>query len=162
MGDPDFSAAVALVLEREGVLSDDKADPGGLTKFGISQAAYPNLDIARLTREEAIAIYRRDYWDRCRCGELPWSLALVLFDAAVQHGTGTAVRLLQRALGLVEDGALGPVTLAKVKANRPDLLLELFQAERAIYYADLAGWPRFRRGWSRRLVGLTIRAAAAF
>ena len=49
----------------------DSRDPGGETKFGISKRAHPDLDIANLTRDQAGAVYRRDYWDRLRCFDLP-------------------------------------------------------------------------------------------
>jgi lysozyme family protein len=96
---PDFDQAVKNVLEREGILSDDQADAGGLTKYGISQKAYPNLDIAALTKEAAIEIYRRDYWDRCGAAKVQSQLiAEELFDTAVNMGTGTAVQILQDSL----------------------------------------------------------------
>ncbi|NOU11403.1 MAG: hypothetical protein HOO98_15500 [Nitrospira sp.] len=58
----DFTKAVEGVLQREGTFSDQLTDRGGKTNYGISQKQYPNLDLASLTRERAIEIYRRDYW----------------------------------------------------------------------------------------------------
>ena len=60
----DFNKAVEKVLKFEGVLSNDKYDAGGLTKYGISKRMYPSLDIANLTQEQAVAIYKRDYWEK--------------------------------------------------------------------------------------------------
>lgn len=85
----NFETAIAYVLRYEGSLSDDKRDPGGLTKFGISQRAYPDLDIAGLTLNEAKQIYLRDYWWPVRAHELPETLRLVVFDCAVNQGVKT-------------------------------------------------------------------------
>jgi lysozyme family protein len=70
----EFTYAVNEVLRSEGGLVNDPADPGGLTNYGISQRAYPGVDIAKLTKEEAIAIYYRDYWLAAKCDKLPPAL----------------------------------------------------------------------------------------
>ena len=101
----NFDRCVRAVLSEEGGLSDHQQDPGGLTKYGISQRAYPNLDIRRLTMDEAIELYRRDYWNPVHGTDLPASLALLVFDSAVNQGVGTAARLLQKAVGVAEDEA---------------------------------------------------------
>ena len=98
-----FDRCVRAVLLEEGGLSDHQQDPGGLTKYGISRRAYPDLDIRRLTMDDVIEIYRRDYWNPVRCTDLPASLALLVFDSAVNQGAGTAARLLQKAVGVTED-----------------------------------------------------------
>jgi lysozyme family protein len=85
-----FDQAVTFVLEREGGLSDDPTDPGGLTNFGISQRAYPDLDIRHLTVEGATAIYKRDYWDAAGCDALTPAVALAVFDSAVNCGVQRA------------------------------------------------------------------------
>ena len=99
-----FDRCVRAVLSEEGGLSDHPQDPGGLTQYGISRRAYPDLDIRRLTMDEVIEIYRRDYWNPVHGTDLPASLALLVFDAAVNQGAGTAARLLQKAVGVREDG----------------------------------------------------------
>ncbi len=98
-----FDRCIRAVLSEEGGLSDHPQDPGGLTKYGISRRAYPDLDIRRLTMDEAIELYRRDYWNPVHGTDLPASLALLVFDSAVNQGAGTAVRLLQKAVGVTED-----------------------------------------------------------
>ena len=103
----NFETAVNLTLEKEGILSDHKDDAGGLTKYGISQAAYPGLDIASLTKADAIAIYKRDYWDKAQCEEIPYPLDIMLFDTAVNHGVTKAVKILQESLGITADGVIG-------------------------------------------------------
>lgn len=146
-----FDDAVALVLGHEGGYVDHPSDPGGKTKYGISQRAYPHLDIARLTVDDAIAIYRRDYWDRMRMDVLPDVVRADLFDTAVNSGPGTAARLLQRAVGVAEDGVIGAVTLAAVARFEPARLRARFNAVRLRFLTDLTTWSTFGRGWARRI-----------
>jgi lysozyme family protein len=155
-----FEKAVAIVLEKEGVLSDDARDPGGLTKYGISKKAYPDLDIANLTVDDAIAIYRRDYWAKIRGDDLAWAFALPLFDCAVNQGSGAAIRFFQLALGVRADGAFGPATLAAAQSHqaKPDDVLVKFMAQRILHYASLGTWPTFGRGWARRAFAIALLA----
>ena len=152
-----FEKAVELVLEHEGVLSDHSADPGGLTKYGISQRSYPNLDIASLTVEDAKAIYRKDYWDKIKGDLLPDGMATLVFDSAVNQGPARATKFMQTALGVDPDGIIGPRTLSA--ASRADLnkFAVRFGVERAMHYAKLPTFPIFGRGWMRRLFDVTIR-----
>jgi lysozyme family protein len=143
-----FDAAFSVIVGEEGGHVRDSADPGGETKYGISKRAYPSLDIAALTLEDARAIYRRDYWDRNRCGEMPWRWALALFDAAINQGGG--VRWAQLALSTIADGAIGPETLA-LMARAPDDDYRAFLAIRAEAYAHAAKFATYGHGWLKRL-----------
>ena len=152
-----FQLAVATVLRFEGGHVNDPFDKGGETRFGISQRSYPELNISQLTKEQAIEIYRRDYWDQYHCASLPVPLALFIFDCQVQHRPRTGPRLLQSALrdGLRIDGYIGPATLISAqRANLTKLMPELF-ALRADLYHDLtlanSSQERFLMGWFRRL-----------
>ena len=135
-----FDRAVAMVLRHEGGYVNDPKDPGGETRFGISKRAYPDVDILHLTEDEAKAIYKRDYWDKLRPDEIPEPLAICLFDAAVNMGRDKAVRLLQRACGVAQDGVMGGNTIAA--ANRLSEAVVRFSTERAIAYTGGA-----RQGW---------------
>lgn len=151
-----FPRAAAFTMAQEGgaKVSDHAADPGGLTKYGISQRAYPSLDIRALTEAEALAIYKRDYWDRVRGDELPWPLDLALFDFVFHSGSGNAVTTLQRLLGVKADGAVGPVTLATSAKSAPVALAHNLNAERLLFLSSLKTWPNFGRGWTRRVLAL--------
>ena len=114
-------------------------DPGGETRFGISQRDYPNLDIATLTRDGAIAIYFRDFWKAGRYGEMPPAIAIKLFDLAVNMGAAHATACLQRALRacgnpVLEDGALGNGTVAAARRADGGALLAALRSEAAGYY----------------------------
>ena len=92
----DFNTAVALVLKHEGGLVDNPQDPGGLTNFGISKRAYPSLDIANLTVEDAKAIYQRDYWTPAMEQEPDQRIGHALLDTAVSQGPSVARSLYQQ------------------------------------------------------------------
>jgi len=153
-----FDTAVSLVLEHEGGLVNHPSDPGGLTKYGISQRAYPTLDIASLTEEDAKAIYKRDYWDRVQGDLLPEGISTLVFDSAVNQGVVRATLLLQKALGVDADGIIGPRTLAAASRANPRDFAVKFGAERAVHYARLPTFPIFGRGWMRRLLDVTVRS----
>jgi lysozyme family protein len=156
-----FDAAVGFVLSHEGGYSNDAHDPGGETRYGISKRAYPDEDIAGLTVERARAIYRADYWDRCKCDALPGPVALLVFDSAVNQGATTAIQMLQRAVGVVADGIIGPVTLAAVSAQNGRELVVHVAAERGYRYGRTGTFQRFGRGWMRRLMGCLAEALSA-
>lgn len=149
-----FDQAFAFVVEAEGgaTITDDPQDPGGLTKWGVSQRSYPDLDIRSLTREQAKDIYFRDYWQRCHCDRFQQQLALALFDSAVNQGPAKAIRLLQRALRVTDDGVVGDETVAAASRAYPAEALIEYLSHRATEYARLN--PRFHRGWFARLFRL--------
>ena len=147
----DFHRCIDRILAEEGGLSDHPADPGGLTKYGISQRSYPTLDIAALTLADAQALYRRDYWQPLHGDSLPPGLDLLLLDCAINQGVITAIQLLQQALRIQDDGLIGPKTLSAAAVAMPGLL-DAFTAERALRYEFNRNEAVFGRGWYRRLL----------
>lgn len=154
-----FDTAVEVVLGHEGGYVDDKNDPGGRTKYGISKRAYPHLDIKSLTIEDAKRIYKRDYWVRAKVDLLPENLRLVYFDMVVNMGTKNAVKVLQSALNgrgyeTTVDGKMGPQTLGNVKASK--LSTDRVRAYRVKYYANLVTkkpkLERYYYGWYKRAI----------
>ena len=136
----NFNRAFTFVVGEEGGYVNNPADPGGETKFGISKRAYPDLDIANLTLEQAKAIYHKDYWDTLALDMRPYGAALCLFDCGVNQGVARALELLNRVS----------------TSSQPFVIA--FQAERALRYAELATFPTFGRGWMRRLLRVAIAA----
>lgn len=149
----DFDRALGVILDLEG---GDKVitDRGGLTKWGISQRAYPGLDIRALTREQAAAIYRRDYWEPAHAGDLPGPLAVYVFDAAVNQGVDAAIRMLQDVAGCPVDGRWGPRTRAAVMSRGPAELALRFLVRRAVRYMGSRGADENLKGWLYRLFRL--------
>lgn len=154
-----FPAAVKLILEEEGVLSDRKDDLGGLTKYGISQKAYPHLDIRALTLEQAKGIYLTDYWLECGCDKMPWWAALIVFDCAVNQGTGIAKRLIQQTVRAFQDGVIGPKTLGLIQTWKPLYGITRFQGYRGVRYANTATFTQNGLGWMTRLSRVSILAS---
>lgn len=148
---PEFRYAVEEVLRSEGGYVNDPQDPGGETNFGISKRAYPELNIAALTKPDAIAIYYRDYWLKAKCDKLPPALGAAVFDSAVNQGVDRAVKLLQAALGVAVDGVIGPQTIARA-ALIPKTALVDFTTQRILHYASLPTFGRFGKGWVSRAV----------
>ncbi len=169
----NFDSMFALVSGHEGDFGDNTADPGNWTggvvgvgtcrgtKFGISAAAYPDIDIANLTLDEAKSLYRRDYWDRISGDRLPAALALLTFDAAINNGSERAISWLQSIVHVERDGVIGQNTLAAVDqlANAPNGITALcgeFLTQRLMFMTTLATWKTFGLGWARRLFKLSL------
>ena len=106
-----------FAVPNEGGYINHPNDRGGETKYGISRRWYPNEDISNLTRERANIILFRDYWKNRNINQLPDELAYRVFDNAIVQGQPTAVRNLQRALGVKADGQIGPNTLNAVNSQ---------------------------------------------
>ena len=172
-----FGYCFGIVVGEEGGLSMSASDPGNWTggaigrgklvgtKYGISAAAFPTLNIAALTPAAAQAIYRTQYWARIVGDSLPATLALLAFDAAVNNGVGNAIRWLQSASGCAIDGVLGPQTMAAIAARDAadaDALMIEFQAQRLMFMSSLTNWQADGMGWSRRLCGLPFKALPLF
>jgi lysozyme family protein len=167
-----FDTCATITLAHEGPFSCDHADPGNWTggavgsgrlvgtAWGISAASYPDLDIPHLSREAALAIYERDYWQKYHDDDLPPGLALLHFDAAVNNGPGRANKWLQQAVFVYPDGTIGPVTLAAVAARSWQDTARAFMAFRLLFMTGLATWKIFGAGWSRRLAALPFQAVA--
>lgn len=154
----NFDQAFETLLGHEGGYVNDRADPGGETKFGISKRSYPGEDIAGMTIERAREIYRRDYWGPAGCDAMPDAAKLQVFDTAVNSGVTTAVRLLQRAAGADVDGRLGPQTLLAVQSMPAARFVARFNGARLSFMAELPTWPAFGRGWARRVASNLMEA----
>ncbi len=156
--DARFGRCLSIVLEREGGYSNDPQHPGGPTMMGITQAtlarwrgeAVTAEDVRALTEEEAREIYRAGYWNPLRCDALPPGLDLMVFDFGVNAGPGASARLLQRALAVRADGAIGPITLAAARAAGARACIDRLARLREEHYRALPGFARFGRGWLNR------------
>jgi len=147
-----FDQAFDLVIGHEGGYTNNPNDPGGETKFGISKRAYPQLDIKNLTLEQAKEIYQTDYWNKALCPSFPDPLQFQLFDTAVNSGPRQAIVLLQRALGVADDGVAGPMTFDAIsKISSIAELSVRFLAARLRFMTGLSGWEHFGKGWARRI-----------
>jgi len=156
----DFDTAFSRLINAEGGFTNNPADDGnwtggkqGLgeckgTKFGLAANTYGYLDIANLTLDDAKAIYRRDFWDVI--GNADNSIKFQLFDAAVNHGKPNAIRFLQRAVGVADDGGWGQVSQAALDKMEKNDILFRFIAYRFKFWASLTKFDTFGRGWVNR------------
>jgi hypothetical protein len=166
-GSSRFDACMPFIFKAEGGYSDNPADPGGPTNFGITLAtlrAYegdPNLtadDVKKLTPAVAKEIYRTAYWNRMQCGALPAGLDLEVFDFGVNSGPAESVKTLQRLVGVTQDGSVGPIALAAVRQfNVGDLIARFAQARLAFYQS--LNMPEFEQGWATRVAQIQTAAA---
>lgn len=152
----DFLTAVSKVLAHEGGYTAGLPDdPGGETAYGISKTAYPSLDIANLTRDDAIQIYQRDYWQPAFDQIQDQRLANSLLDFCVNAGVSTAVKTLQHLIPghiagpLVADGIFGQQTAECLGFCPQDAILKDFTVARLKYYAKI-GKQQFFESWFRR------------
>ena len=157
---PLFVASFDEIIGVEGGYTNNPADPGGETKWGISKRAYPSLDIPNLTQADAQAIYYPDYWVKASCELCPAALAFLVFDAAVNNGVGAAIKFLQEGVNTTPDGIIGPATRAAIAAlGDPSDAIANMHGARILYMASLPTWSTFGKGWARRLARMPYRAA---
>lgn len=168
-----FERCLTEVLRHEGGYVDHPSDPGGATNMGITRKTLarwrkvspwtdlPKAEVAGLKRDEAALIYRASYWNACEAGAMPAGVDLALFDFAVNSGPDRAVRVLQAALGVAADGAVGPVTLGAVNAANPAKLINAICDRRLGFLSRLSTFATFGRGWTRRVAEIRAAALAA-
>jgi len=170
----NFEKSLALVLKSEGGFTSDVRDNGnklpdgraGSTNLGVTQVNWEAFvghpvtwaDMKALTPTTVAPFYKRKYWDLVRGDELPTPLDYILFDFAVNAGPGTAIKILQRAVGTTPDGALGPITLGVVKAIPVKLLIERYSDEKEKFYKGLKQFPIFGKGWLSRVEHVEVNA----
>ena len=145
-----FDKAFQITVGVEGGYVNDPADPGGETKYGISKRAHPDIDIKALTLDQAKDIYQRDYWTPASCDSMPERIGHLVFDCAVHHGVRVAIKLLQRALKVADDGEFGPVTRGQLLARDTNETADLLMAQRMLYLMTCSAWPTYKLGWAKR------------
>jgi lysozyme family protein len=155
-----FDEAFHTLLGHEGGFVDHPSDPGGATNWGITEAVARSNgykgQMRYLPVELAKRIYRIQYWDPCRADDLPAPLRYPVFDAAVNSGVDQAAKWLQRAVGVIADGKIGPKTVAAANSIPPDKAARRMLGERLRFMTDLKTWGSFGKGWARRIASLLM------
>ena len=154
----NFDTAFNKLLGIEGDYSDHPSDPGGKTRWGVTEAVAREVgyrgDMRDLPVDLAKRIYLEKFWTPIKAEELPVGIRYTVFDGAVNSGVGQSIKWLQRALGVVDDGMIGPKTLAAANAQNADALRMRILASRLRFMSELSTWPAFGRGWARRICEL--------
>lgn len=170
-----FYDALAQTVGKEGDYSNNAADRGGKTRFGITEAVARKLgytgDMKDYPWLSAVGVYRT-IWDELLCNQVAAAspaIAAEIFDTAVNCGEGTAVRFLQRALNALNNGATaypdlavdgipGPASidalqtfLAKRAGDGEKVLLKVLNGLQATHYLEICekdqGQETFFFGW---------------
>ena len=154
----NFDEAFELLLGHEGNYSDHASDPGGKTRYGVTERVARDVgyrgDMRDLPLDLAKRVYLENYWKPMRCDELPSVIRYVAFDAAVNSGCKQATLWLQRAVGAAEDGLLGSKTLAALNTANAWQVRCWMLGTRLEFMTDLSHWPAFGRGWGKRIAKL--------
>jgi lysozyme family protein len=152
-----FYHSVQFVLDHEGGLSKDPKDPGGTTNFGISQRAFPNVDVENISIDVAIGLYYDYYWMPLKCDYFGNGCATVLLDTAVNCGAHRASKWLQTTINLKAytqikvDGSIGSQTIDAAHFLAPGTLASGIIANRLEHYAKIDPDNRYIDGWVRRV-----------
>ncbi|PUE09005.1 hypothetical protein B9Z51_08715 [Limnohabitans sp. T6-5] len=161
-----FDEAFAKVLKHEGGYVNDHDDHGGETNLGVTKAAWATYlgrpvqdgEMLALTPELVKPFYKAMYWDRVRGDDLPAGFDYVVFDFAVNAGVKQASKFVQRAIGAVADGAIGPVTLGMIKGLTPRVLIDSFSAQKQAFYNGIVArdetQSKFINGWLSRVAAV--------
>ncbi|WP_027036514.1 glycoside hydrolase family 108 protein [Mesorhizobium ciceri] len=157
--DRNFARALALVLKSEGGWSDNPADPGGATMKGVTltnfrryvRANATKADLRKITDAQVATVYRRFYWDAVLGAELPDGVDYAVFDFAVNSGPSRAAKYLQAVVGVVQDGRIGPATIAATNGKPAGVVIDVLCDARLSFLKRLPTWATFGRGWSDRV-----------
>lgn len=162
-----YEECLEYILLKEGGYSNHPSDRGGATNKGVTQRTYnayltkhqlPLRSVEEIDSHEVSIIYQEEYWDKCRCSDIPFPLDLAVFDSAVQHGTTRASKWLQNCVGTSADGVVGDKTIYavhdKVINKRLEDVLDNYINGRIAFYAQIIKndptQEKFAKGWKNR------------
>ncbi len=161
-----FETCLPLILHSEGGYVDDPEDPGGATNLGVTIGTLSDwlkrpatkAEVKALTPATVAPIYEANYWHAAACDRLPPGLDYMVFDLAVNSGTGRAKKMLQDAVGVLADGDIGPKTLEAVKALGDRSSIGRMAVRREAFYRLQPTFGRFGKGWLNRLAEVRAKA----
>ena len=162
----NWQKAFEQMLASEGGFVNHPSDPGGMTNLGVTKATWENWvgresdekEMRGLTPEKVEPLYKKKFWDACRCDELPSGIDYLVFDFAVNAGCGRSAKVLQTAVGATPDGGIGPMTLAAVNAVPEAELIEKFSQAKEDFYRSLNTFETFGKGWLNRVAAVKVKA----
>ena len=155
----NFDDALKAILKHEGGFVNHPKDPGGMTNLGVTKKvweawvghAVDEMAMRALTPEVVGPMYKKKYWDAVKADDLPAGLDYLMFDFAINAGPNRAIKTMQKAIGTNPDGAIGPKTMAALKAADPTDLIAKFSIEKELFYKALPTFATFGKGWLRRV-----------
>jgi lysozyme family protein len=155
----NWNKSFMLLLMSEGGYSAHEADPGGRTNLGVTQAVWENWvgrvsgekEMRSLTPEMVKPLYKKKYWDACKCDELPLGIDYLVFEFACNAGVGRSIKSLQTVVGTTPDGTIGPKTLQAMMVCSKTDLIDKFSAAKEAFYRSLPTFAVFGKGWLNRI-----------
>jgi lysozyme family protein len=168
MAASNWKKSFEQMLASEGGYVNHPSDPGGMTNLGVTKRVWEEWvgresnekEMRSLTPEMVEPLYKRKFWDACKCDELPTGVDYLVFDFAVNAGPGRSAKILQTAVGVPADGGIGPITLAAVKAQDPTELIQKFSDAKEDFYRSLNTFETFGKGWLNRVAAVKIKASS--
>jgi lysozyme family protein len=162
----NWKKSFELMLASEGGYVNHPSDPGGMTNLGVTKRVWEEWvgresnekEMRSLTPEMVEPLYKRKFWDACKCDDMPSGIDYLVFDFAVNAGVGRSAKILQTAVGVTPDGGIGPITLAAVKAQDPTELVQKFSDAKEAFYRSLNTFETFGKGWLNRVAAVKIKA----
>ena len=161
--DSNFDKSLIKVLEHEGGYVYHPEDPGGETNLGVTKKVYDNWvtendlvvkDMQDITVNDVMPIYKKNYWLKAKCDQLPIGIDYIIFDMSVNHGVSRAAKFLQGVVGAEQDGVIGSKTLAMVDKMEQSDIVEALCLEREDFYRNLKTFNTFGNGWLNRNSGV--------
>lgn len=155
----NWQKSLDLILKSEGGYVDNPADPGGRTNLGVTQKTWESWvgrpsnekEMRGLTISDVAPLYKKKYWDAICGDDLPSGVDYIVFDFAVNAGTGRSAKTLQSVVGTVLDGSIGKVTIAEINNTPVQTIIDRFSVLKEEFYKGLSTFPTFGKGWLARV-----------
>ena len=165
----DAKKLMPHILRWEGGFVNDPVDAGGATMKGVTLATFRRFygatatiaQLKAITDQQWLHIFRAGYWDKCRADQInSQPVANAIVDWAYNSGPATAAKKAQAILGVVVDGAIGPMTIAAINAADPCWLFDQIQKARTDFVEAIVrnkpSQAKFLQGWKNRINSLTF------
>ena len=164
----NWDNAFKMMLASEGGYVNHPSDPGGMTNLGVTKRVWEEWvgresnekEMRSLTPEMVEPLYKRKFWDACKCDELPSGIDYMVFDMGVNAGPGRSIKILQDAVGVPADGGLGPITMKAVLAADPVELIEKFSEGKEAFYRSLKTFETYGKGWLNRVAAVKVKSTS--
>lgn len=168
----NFEESFSHLIKSEGGYTNIDKDNGGETNLGVTKAAWTAYlgrtiasgEMKALTVDIVKPFYKSQYWDKVKGDSLPGGVDYMAFDFAVNAGVGQSAKFVQRSVGAVADGAIGPATLALVNKANPRTVILGFTNQKEAFYRGIvernASQSIFLKGWLNRCKDVEAKALA--
>ena len=162
----NFQQSIDAMLVSEGGFSNNFKDPGGMTNLGVTKTVWEGWTghdateqtMRNLSTADVTPLYKKKYWDAVQGDALPSGVDYCVFDTAVNSGAGRSIKLLQRSIGVTEDGFLGPNSLAAILVSDVGSLIDKYCDARNEFLQSLSTFDTFGKGWTRRVLEVNLKA----